>query len=208
MHELLEQFKRLPKVAKIGIPVALAAIAYYVYSKNKSNSSGTSSETVATGAGDTTGSSSSGSVGETNIDTGTGSTTSTSTTTPIIRLPATGGATKKKVSAWTLAWRRQAAANARKLGIKDTLKKGATGDEAKAYAEKLAKEINPGKGHKTTDKTTSSKSRSVATVHSNKVKHESPRIRHTTPHSAEAEKAKEKKEPVVKKASRINRSNS
>jgi len=54
MSELAEQFKRLPKWAQIGVPIALVAVVWYVYSRNKSSSSGTLTEAATGSAADNT----------------------------------------------------------------------------------------------------------------------------------------------------------
>jgi len=162
MHELLERFKRFPKWVQIAIPVGLAAVAYYVYSKNKSSSS--SSETLSEPAtGDTSGES----IGE--PDDGGGS-TSTTNPTPTPVTPAPTPVTAGSETAWEKKWGAQAAANAKKLGIKDTLKApgagasqsawGTYGDEAKAMAQTEAAVLAKG-GSKSVSKTVSSKTKTV-----------------------------------------------
>ena len=167
MHELLERFKRLPKWLQIGLPVALAAVAFYVYSKNKSSSS--SGETLTEPAtGDTSGES----IGEPGDGGSTSTTNPISTPTPII--PAPTPVTAGSETAWDKKWAAQAAANAKKLGIKDTLKApgagasqsawGTYGDEAKAMAQTEASVLKK-QGASPVTKTVSSKTNTVAVSH-------------------------------------------
>jgi len=166
MHDLMERFKRFPKWVQIAIPVGLAAVAYYVYSKNKSSSS--SSETLSEPAtGDTSGES----IGE--PDDGGGS-TSTTNPAPTPITPAPTPVTAGSETAWDKKWAAQAAANAKKLGIKDTLKApgagasqsawGTYGDEAKAMAQTEASVMKK-QGASPVTKTVSSKTNTVAVSH-------------------------------------------
>ena len=166
MHDLMERFKRFPKWVQIAIPVGLAAVAYYVYSKNKSSSS--SSETLSEPAtGDTSGES----IGE--PDDGGGS-TSTTNPAPTHITPVPTPVTAGSETAWEKKWGAQAAANAKKLGIKDTLKApgagasqsawGTYGDEAKAMAQTEASVLKK-QGASPVTKTVSSKTNTVAVSH-------------------------------------------
>ena len=122
MDKLKEMFERLPKWAKIGLPVVLAVLIIYVIYKNKGSASSTLTE-AATGTADT-GSSS-----------GLPATTS-DTSTPVViptHNPQMASAAEIK---WANHWAAQDAKNARKFGVKNpgSAKANANMTEAQAAA--------------------------------------------------------------------------
>ena len=113
MDKLKEMFERLPKWAKIGLPILAAVLVVYVIYKNKSSASSTLTE-AATGTADTS------------ADSGLPSTSpdTAGPDTPVIPTPVTPSpkhnpqkASPKEIK---LAnhWAAQAAKNARSKGVK------------------------------------------------------------------------------------------
>ena len=176
MDKLKEMFERLPKWAKIGLPILAAVLVVYVIYKNKGTASGTLTEATV-GSADT-GGSSSGSA----PDAGLPSTVPVgSVVPPAVHHPSNASAVEL---AYASHWADQARKNASKLGVKTpvTSKTNANMTEAqvrrdaaynKGIAEGLAARMAKSTGKST--KVVSSKSRTVATAHvANPVK-ESPK---------------------------------
>ena len=183
MDKLKEMFERLPKWAKIGLPIIIVAgIAYYIY-KNKGTSSGTLTEATV-GSADT-GGSSSGSAPDPGLP----------STNPDIILPASIVSPAIPISSpkhtpekaqpaeikLAAHWAAQAAKNARKAGVKvpATSKPNSSMTEAQATADyEHNKGIAQGLAakHTTTHPATvTTKSRTVAVSHKAVTKKESPK---------------------------------
>ena len=171
MDKLKEMWERLPKWAKLGLPILLVAIVAYIYIKDKGSSSSSSSSTEpADGTTDVA-------VGASTSPSGT-----TTQTTPAGPVPTITPAAAPKSKQWdALAnhWAQQAVLNAKREGKSGPTNVTKIGPNATKAQAKAAYEHN--KTVATTIAHTNvvarSKSRSVPAVHSvaaNKAK-ESPK---------------------------------
>jgi hypothetical protein len=200
MDKLKEMFERLPKWAKIGLPIIAAVLVVYVIYKNKGTTSGTLQEATV-GSADTSGSSGgTPSDGGGSTDPGLPSTVVDKTPTgppigdvvlPSIVAPAANTSQKhtpEKAQPAEIAlaahWAAQAAKNAKKAGVKApaTAKADSSMTEAQAVADyQRNKGIAEGlaaKGAKhttTSHATVATKSRTVPVSHVVAPKKESPK---------------------------------
>jgi hypothetical protein len=195
MDKLKEMFEKLPKWAKIGLPIIAAVLIVYVIYKNKSSSSsstlsepavGTADSGTSTGASTDSGSSSD----TTTTDKGTGLPSTinvvlpgTPDVTPAVstspkHTPEMAQPAEIKLAAH---WAAQAAKNAKKAGVKvpATSKPTSSMTEAQATADyEHNKGIAQGLAakHTTTHPATvTTKSRTVAVSHKAPSKKESPK---------------------------------
>jgi hypothetical protein len=200
MDKLKEMFERLPKWAKIGLPIIAAVLIVYVIYKNKSSSSSSTLSEPAVG----TASTDSGSSGGTPSDSSGGlpSTVQPWYVNPVpepdVPVPATTSPkhTPEMAQPAEIAlaahWAAQAAKNAKKAGVKvpATSKPTSSMTEAQATADyEHNKGIAQGLAakHTTTHPATvTTKSRTVAVSHKAPSKKESPKKAAPKP----AEKAK------------------
>jgi hypothetical protein len=163
MDKLKEMFERLPKWAKIGLPILAAVLIVYVIYKNKGTSSGTLTEATV-GSADT-GGSSSGSA----PDAGLPSTVPVgSVVPPAVHHPSKASAVEL---AYAAHWAEQARKNASKLGVKTpvTSKTNANMTEAQvrrdaAYNKGIAEGL-AAKAHYHAPAKVPTKSRTVAVSH-------------------------------------------
>ena len=162
MDKLKEMFERLPKWAKIGVPIIIVAgIAYYIY-KNKSSASSTLTEPA---------------VGTADSSSGLPATSSDSTTPAVIPTPVTPSPKHNPQMAsaaeikWANSWAAQDAKNAKKFGVKNPgsakananmteAQANAAGQRNKGIAEGLA-----AKAHYHAPAKVTTKSRTVAVSH-------------------------------------------
>ena len=164
MDKFKEMFERLPKWAKIGLPVVLAVLIIYVIYKNKGSASSTLTE-AATGTADT---GSSSGLPATTSDTSTPVVIPTVVTPSPKHNPQMASAAEIK---WANHWAAQDAKNARKFGVKNPgsakananmteAQAAAAGQRNKGIAEGLA-----AKAHYHAPAKVATKSRTVAVSH-------------------------------------------
>jgi hypothetical protein len=183
MDKLKEMFERLPKWAKIGLPIVAAVLIIYVIYKNKGTTSGTLQEATV-GTADTGSGSSSGSAPS---DTGSGlpstieiiipgPVTPVTTVTPGVTTTTPSPkhnpqAASPKEIALANHWAAQTAKDARKFGVKNpgTVKATANMTEAQATAaaarNKGTAEGLAAKAHYHAPAKVTTKSRTVAVSH-------------------------------------------
>ena len=153
MDKLKDMFERLPKWAKIGLPIIIVAgIAYYIY-KNKSSASSTLTEPA---------------VGTADSSSGLPATSSDSTTPSPKHNPQMASAAEIK---WANHWGTQAAKDAKKFGLKNPAEAKANANMTEAQAA-AAGQRNKGiaeglaaKAHYHAPAKVTTKSRTVAVSH-------------------------------------------
>jgi hypothetical protein len=164
MDKLKEMFERLPKWARIGLPIVLAVLIIYVIYKNKGSASSTLTE-PAVGTAD---SGSSSGLPATSSDSTTPAVIPTTVTPSPKHNPQMASAAEIK---WANHWAAQDAKNARKFGVKNPgsakananmteAQAAAAGQRNKGIAEGLA-----AKAHYHAPAKVTTKSRTVAVSH-------------------------------------------